>query len=346
MRNRTKEPGDGVRELKAKLAALEAERGRLGAAHSAARKAVGQYERALVTAEGDLAVAAATAASSSSWLDRRAERKAEAAVADIRAKLEEARAWAKEAEAALDPVEEEIIELRIGAVEPEIRAARKKAAELKALLRDQQEAALAIARQLAAVYQAARSKTPQRLVSMRSEKFLKVEITNPAITALYGAESPVNAERRRDIRVNAESEIAAIKAQIPFMNTKAAEDAKNKIAAIRAKVAADLEKMNPGSVFLHFEFFKARDGEKKGKWKIVPGQDLRPGKVERIEEDGPLPAEIESIRDIELGRLTTVNGRARTEQEKAELDFNFIERLVTEEELRQAARAIEDEEGV
>jgi hypothetical protein len=281
-----------------KLAALQAEREKLQAAHFAARKAVGHHERELVTAEGDLAVAAATAASS--WLDRRAERKAEAAVADVRAKLDEARARAKEAEAALDPIEDQIIELQVGAVEPEIRAARKKAAELKALLREQQEAVLSTARQAVALYKAAAAKTPPRLVSMRSEKFLKVEITNPVVCALYRGPS---------------SEGDRLNPKPPTI---------------------------PESVFLHFEFFKARDGEKKGRWKVVPGQDPRPGKVERIYEDGPMPDEIESIKEIELGRLTTVNGRARTEQEKADLDFRFIEGLVTEEELRQAAQIIEE----
>lgn len=297
MKNRMEK---AVSTTRGKLAALEAERLTLQTAERAARKAIARHERELVTAEGNLAVATATAASGS-WLDRRELRKAEAAVADVRGRLDEARAQAKEAEAALDPIEDSIIELQVGAVGPEIRAARKKAAELKALLREQQEAALATARQMAAIYKAAAAKIPRRLVSMRSEKFLKCEITDPAICELYRGTSSLG------------------------------------------------DYLNPGlprvpeSVFLHFEFFKARDGEKKGKWKIVPGQDMSPGKIERIWEDGPMPEEIESLRDLELGRLCKVNGKAPTDLEKRDLDFPVIAGMVTDEELRAAQSQIEKE---
>jgi chromosome segregation ATPase len=329
-----------------KLAELEAERLTLQTAERAARKAMARLERELVTAEGNLAVATATAASGS-WLDRRELRKAEAAVADVRAKLDGARAQAREAEAALDPIEDSIIELQVGAHGPEIRAARKKAAELKALLREQQEAALVTARQMAAIYKAAAAKIPRRLVSMRSEKFLRVEITDPAITALYGEGSftNVNVKERQFIQENADSMIGPIEAAIPHMDPKAAAEAKNQIASIRKKALASLEKTNaavPKSVFLHFEFFKARDGEKRGKWKIVPGQDMNPGKVERIYEDGALPGELAAIMDIELGRLTRLNGRAATDLEKTELDFNFLLHSITDEEMREAVQIIEE----
>lgn len=275
-----------------KLAALEAEQTRLQTVLSATRKAIGAHERELVTAEGNQAAAAAIAAGGG-WLDRREQRQAERAVADVRAKLDAARAQAKETEAALDPLEDLIIELKIGAVEPEVRAARKKAAELKALLRQQQEAVLATARQAVALYRAAAAKVPRRLVSMRSEKFLQVEITDPALVALL---------------------------------TGGMDEA---------------GKARATSAFIHKEFFMARAGEKRGRWRIVPGQDMNPGKIERIFSDGPMPDEIENIRDLELGRLCRVNGRAATELEKEDLDFNSIGGMVTEEELRQAAQAIE-----
>lgn len=275
-----------------KLAALEAEQEGLQTVLSSARKSIGAHERELVTAEGNLAVATATAAGGG-WLDQREQRKCERAVADVKAKLDTARAQAKEAEAALDPIEDQLLELRIGAVEPEIRAARKKAAELKALLRQQQEAVLATARQAVALYRAAAAKVPRRLVSMRSEKFLQVEITDPALVALL---------------------------------TGGMDEA---------------GKARATSAFIHKEFFMARAGEKRGRWRIVPGQDMNPGKIERIFSDGPMPDEIESIRDLELGRLARVNGKPPTELEKTDLDFNFIGGMVTEEELRQAAQAIE-----
>jgi chromosome segregation ATPase len=276
-----------------KLAALEAEREKLQTAHSSTRKVIARHEREMVTAEGNLSVATATAADGG-WVDRRELRKAERAVSDVRAKLDTARAQAKEVEGGLDPIEEQILELRIGAVAPEIRAARKKAAELKTLLRQQQEAVLATARQAVALYQAAAAKVPRRLVSMRSEKFLQVEITNPAFVAMMTG----------------------------------GEDETGKARAT--------------SAFIHFEFFKARDGEKRGRWKIVPGQSMDPGKIERIFQDGPMPDEIESIRDLELGRLARVNGKPPTDLEKTDLDFDFLERMVTEEELQKAMQSIEE----
>jgi hypothetical protein len=278
-----------------KLAALEAERERLQTVHSAARKDIARYEREMVTAEGNLAVATATAAGGG-WLDQREQRKCERAVADVRAKLDTARAQAKEAEAALDPIEDQILELRIGAVEPEIRAARKKAAQLKALLREQQEAVLATARLAIALYRAAAAKVPRRLVSMRSDRSLKCEITDPASVA----------------RMTGGTDVAG------------------------------RERVEATSAFLYVEFFRARQGEKRGKWRIVPGQDMNPGKIERIYSDGPMPDEIESIRDIELGRLARVNGKPPTDLEKTDLDFNFIGGMVTEEELQKAMRSIEE----
>jgi hypothetical protein len=325
-----------------KLAELEAERLKLQQASSTARKAIARHERELVTEEGNLAVAQATS-ETGGWLDRRELRKAEKAVADVRAKLDAARVQAKEAEAALDPIEDSIIELQVGAHGPEIRQAAKKVAELKALLREQQDAALATARQMAALYKAAAAKIPRRLVSMRSEKFLKVEIRNPVISALHHGDF-ASAERRRAINEYATEAVAKIQQEMLFMGPKDREDAENKIAAIRNKRLAELEKedRNCEPVYLHFEFFKARDGEKKGKWKIVPGQDMAPGRIERVYENGPLPEEIAAIKDIELGRLTKLNGRAASDLEKVELSFPFIEGMVTKDELQNAMRSIEE----
>lgn len=290
MKNKTEKTGMTGRE---KLAALEADRERLQTVLSSARKAIGGHERELAIAEGNLSVATATAAGGG-WLDQREQRKCERVVADVRAKLDAVRAQAKEAEAALDPIEDQILELKIGAVKPEILAARKKAAELKALLRQQQEAALATARACAALYRAAAAKVPRRLVSMRSVKFLQVEITDPAKVAML---------------------------------TGGMDEA---------------GKARATSAFIYFEFFKARDGEKRGQWRIVPGQDMNPGKIERIYSDGPMPDELESIRDLELGRLARVNGKPPTDLEKTDLDFNFVAGLVTEEELQNAMRSIEE----
>jgi hypothetical protein len=65
-------------------------------------------------------------------------------------------------------------------------------------------------------------------------------------------------------------------------------------------------------------------------------------KVERVYEDSPLPGEIAAITDIELGRLTRVNGRTASDLERQELDFNFLLHSVTEDELQNAMRSIEE----
>jgi hypothetical protein len=55
-------------------------------------------------------------------------------------------------------------------------------------------------------------------------------------------------ERRRIIEENAQVEIGTIEAQIPGMDPKAAEDAKNKIAAIRAQMFSETQKANRDEV--------------------------------------------------------------------------------------------------
>jgi hypothetical protein len=159
------------------------------------------------------------------------------------------------------PVEDSIIELQVGAHGPEIRQAAKKVAELKALLREQQDAALATARQMAALYKAAAAKIPRRLVSMRSEKFLKVEIRNPVISALHHGDF-ASAERRRAINEHAQEAIAGTDGRC-LHGVRMTEDAENKITAIRNKNVdlrrwTEPERRYPITSFLSQEHGEAR----------------------------------------------------------------------------------------
>jgi ribosome-binding protein aMBF1 (putative translation factor) len=284
------------KDERTKLAELELERGKTAAELADAKKTVDRIKRELIAAEKNLGIATAASASGG-WSERREAKRWAGIVESVKERLEAARERVKETEGKIEPIEDVIMGIQIGRVGPEIQAARKMAVELKALLRQQQEAALETAKRLAALLAAVVAKTPKRLVSMRSEKYLKVEIRDPVISSYHGGEDPEQAKAQG---------------------------------------------REPKPVFFSVEYFKAVAGERRGKWKIVPGQDMDPGKVEKEYCAGDLPAELEDIKTLDLRRLTTLNGKKPTEMERQTLDFNFIRFSVTKEELAEVTKAIEE----
>jgi hypothetical protein len=88
------------------------------------------------------------------------------------------------------------------------------------------------------------------------------------------------------------------------------------------------------------EPIKAMAGERAGKWKIIPGQDLGilPEDIETAWGDAPLPAEVEAIRDrLDLGVAFSLNGG-----KKRELSFAAIAAAVTPEDVERASKSIEE----
>jgi len=88
----------------------------------------------------------------------------------------------------------------------------------------------------------------------------------------------------------------------------------------------------PGS--FNLEPLKALAGARDGKWEIAEGQDLTidPKEIETVWREGSVPQELESIRELRLGNLIGGTG---------EVDFHRLASLVTEEEIKAAAKELE-----
>ena len=93
----------------------------------------------------------------------------------------------------------------------------------------------------------------------------------------------------------------------------------------------------PGSFSI--ELFRAHRGEREGKWRILPGQDLDPGEVEIQWSKVGIPAELAAVDALELGYLYRPNGTAgKLKEEK--LNAYSIEHIFLEEKDLQAAMAV------
>ena len=183
LRDKKKEPGDEVRELKGRRAEKEKAKAELQAPLSRALMEVKRLSRAVTEAEKALALSAA-AAFSGTWFEKREERKREQAVAEARGRLAEARKEAEGKQADLDRLMDEIGEINAALAGPRALAIRKRAIELAARFRQGQEELLKVGREAAALYRVVEAATPKRLVFRRSTRSLRVIISDPALVAI------------------------------------------------------------------------------------------------------------------------------------------------------------------
>ena len=172
-----------VNGLEEKLVDREKEKRRLEAAVLGAREAVKILSRESVDAER--ALAAAAAGGYKSFLDRREFRKRDRVAAEVKARLLVAQKDLGVREEALGRIEDEIAELRVELAEPRIRAIRKRAVELTVRVKELQRELLGAAEELVGLHRATEEILPRRIVGKRSDRFLKVNLTDPALVALH-----------------------------------------------------------------------------------------------------------------------------------------------------------------
>ena len=135
-------------------------------------------------------VAAAKAGGDESWMSKRSERRAQAVVETAKAETEAASVRLAEAETAL---EEHMAAQEMNAksgFKAWTVAAKAEAARLTDTLKRQQAEMLETGRRLASLYVVGRKKAPRRILSRRSSLFLRVEVLDPAIRALYETADP------------------------------------------------------------------------------------------------------------------------------------------------------------
>jgi hypothetical protein len=134
------------------------------------------------------------------------------------------------------------------------------------------------------------------------------------------------AERRRIIEENAQATITNIETQIPGMDPKAAEDAKNKIAAIRAQMFSEAQKVNRD------EILQVRANELE-KFNIVAGfaqlkADASTGDLDRLRAQ-------QEVEMAEIGRQHAEQLQ-RIQESKEELILVDGEYLTKKEALEKA----------
>jgi hypothetical protein len=139
----------------------------------------------LWNAEKTLSLTAGTVESGVGWIERRSARRAQETFETARTALDQANHELEAAEVALEGFMADQEQVEKADFKDWVVVAKAEAERLTGLLRKQQAEALATARALVALHVVGEKKAPRRVLSRTCKRFLRVELTDPSLRALY-----------------------------------------------------------------------------------------------------------------------------------------------------------------